>query len=335
VGVARQYCGQLGKPDNCRVAVSVSVATAYAGLPVAYRLYVPQAWVEDRECRTRAGMPEEVAFQTKPEIALDQLIALTRTDTPQGVVLAQAGYGNHGGFRRGGRGLNLSYVLGIQPSAKVWEAGSGPLPPAEYSGCGRPPKLPRRSLNHQPLTVLGLAQILPCQAYHVVAGREGSNEALSSRFAAVRVRAAHRDYRRSEPSPEEWLLIEWPEEQPEPSKYWLSTLAAGTTLEDLMSMAKLRRRIQRDYHDLKQEIGLGRYEGRGWRGFHHHAGLHCGIRVFGFGAALFSPLRPKRPANLHGACSTQRLEAKGISRSGQSDITHGPVSLLKSDSGVR
>jgi len=114
VEVARQYCGPLGKQDNCQCAVSLSVATPHASLPVAYRLYVPQEWIADRERRTRAGIPEEVAFHTKPEIALEQLRALTRTDTPKGVVLADAGYGNDRDFRRGVRRLNLSCVLGIQ-----------------------------------------------------------------------------------------------------------------------------------------------------------------------------------------------------------------------------
>jgi SRSO17 transposase len=145
--------------------VSVSLATLQASLPVAYRLYVPQEWVADRERRTRAGIPEEVAFQTKPEIALDQLRALTMTDTPPGVVLADAGYGNDREFRRGVRQLNLSYVLGIQRSTKVWTPGTEP----EYSDCGRPPKLPRRSLEPTPVSVLPAAQDLPDNAYQAIA----------------------------------------------------------------------------------------------------------------------------------------------------------------------
>jgi len=181
--------------------VSVSVATPHASLPVAYRLYVPQEWVADCERRTRAGIPEEVAFQTKPEIALEQLRALTRTDTPPGVVLADAGYGNDSEFRRGVRCLNLSYVLGIQKSTKVWTPGTEPLPPPEYSGCGRPPKLPRRSLKHTPVSVLKAAQDLPNSAYQTIAWREGTNKILSSRFAAVRVREGHRYYWRSDRPP--------------------------------------------------------------------------------------------------------------------------------------
>jgi SRSO17 transposase len=293
VGVARQYCGQLGKQDNCQCAVSVSVATASASLPVAYRLYVPQEWAEDRSRRIRAGIPEEVACQTKPEIALEQLRSLARTDTPQGVVLADAGYGNDSEFRRGVRSLNLSYVLGIQKSTKVWPPGTEPLAPPEYSGCGRPPKLPRRSLEHAPVSVLQTAQALPESAYQTIAWREGTKNKLSSRFAAVRVREGHRYYWRSNLPPEEWLLIEWPEKEPEPTKYWFSNLAATFSLAKLVATAKLRWRIERDYQELKQEIGLGHFEGRGWRGFHHHATL-C-IAAYGFLVAERSSFPPSGP----------------------------------------
>jgi SRSO17 transposase len=176
VGVARQYCGQLGKQDNCQVAVSVSVATAYASLPVAYRLYVPEKWVEDSHRRQQAGIPAEVAFQTKPDIALDQLRTLARSEVPRGVVLVDAGYGNDSDFRAGVRSLGLLYVLGIQKSTKVWAPGTEPLPPPEYSGCGRPPKLPRRSLKHTPVSALKLAQDLPNSAYQTIAWREGTNK---------------------------------------------------------------------------------------------------------------------------------------------------------------
>ena len=261
VGVARQYCGQLGKQDNCQVAVSVSVATAYASLPVAYRLYVPEKWVEDSHRRQQAGIPAEVAFQTKPEIALDQLRTLARSEVPRGVVLVDAGYGNDSDFRSGVRSLGLLYVLGIQKSTKVWAPGTEPLPPPEYSGCGRPPKLPRRSLKHTPVSALKLAQDLPNSAYQTIAWREGANKILSSRFAAVRVREGHRYYWRSDRPSEEWLLIEWPEGDPEPTKYWFSNLEAAISLEKLVDTAKLRWRIERDYQELKQEIGLGHFEG--------------------------------------------------------------------------
>ncbi len=290
VGVTRQYCGQLGKQDNCQVAVSVSVATACASLPVAYRLYVPEKWAEDKDRCNRAGIPEEVLFQTKPEIALDQLRALVLSDLPRGVVLADAGYGNETEFRKEVRDLKLSYVLGIQKTTLVWPPDMSPLPPPEYSGFGRPPKLPRRSPDHNPVSALKLARDLPDGAYRSIAWREGTNKVLSSRFAAVRVREGHRYYWRSEKPSEEWLLIEWPVGEHEPTKYWLSNLDADVSIEELVKTAKHRWRIERDYQELKQEIGLGHFEGRGWRGFHHHATL-C-IAAYGFLVAERSSFPP-------------------------------------------
>jgi len=254
---------------------------------------VPEKWVEDSHRRQQAGIPAEVAFQTKPDIALDQLRTLARSEVPRGVVLVDAGYGNDSDFRTGVRSLGLLYVLGIQKSTNVWAPGTEPLPPPEYSGCGRPPKLPRRSLEHTPVSALKLAQDLPNSAYQTIAWREGSNKILSSRFAAVRVREGHRYYWRSDRPSEEWLLIEWPEGDPEPTKYWFSNLEAAISLEKLVDTAKLRWRIERDYQELKQEIGLGHFEGRGWRGFHHHATL-C-IAAYGFLVAERSSFPPSGP----------------------------------------
>ena len=290
VGVARQYCGQLGKQDNCQVAVSVSIATDFASIAVAWRLYLPEKWIDDKPRCDQAGVPEGISFQTKPEIALDQLQTLTLSDVPHGVVLADAGYGNDAEFRLGVRKLELSYVLGIQKSTTVWEPGRQPLPPPKYSGCGRPPKLPGKSPVHVPMDVLNLARSLPCDVWRTVTWREGTNKTLSSRFAAVRVREGHRYYWRSDVPIEEWLLIEWPEGESEPAKYWLSNLHASVSLEKLVDTAKLRWRIERDYQELKQELGLGHFEGRGWRGFHHHATL-C-FAAYGFLVAercSFSP----------------------------------------------
>src|SRR6516225_7244559 len=122
------------------------------------------------------------------------------------------------------------------------------------------------SINRSQLRSLRLA----CQ-WMLGASREGTAERLSSRFARVRIRPAHRDYWLAESRPEEWLLIEWPEGEQAPTKYWFSTLSATIGFRELVDIAKLRWRIERDYHELKQEIGLGHFEGRGWRGFHHHA----------------------------------------------------------------
>lgn len=273
VGVARQYCGELGKQDNCQVAVSLSLANRHASLPVAYQLYLPEEWAADRERRRKAGVPEEIGFATKPEIALMQIEAACKANLPRGVVLMDAGYGCNTKLRAGISALKLSYVAGILPQTTVWVSGTGPLPPKQWSGRGRPPKLIRRDDKHQPISVKELALALPKRTWRTIEWREGTTDTLSSRFARVRVRVAHRDYNLTDARPEEWLLIEWPKGEKEPTKYWLSTLPKTISFCRLVDLAKLRWRIERDYQELKQEVGLGHYEGRGWRGFHHHATL--------------------------------------------------------------
>ncbi len=290
VGVTRQYCGQVGKQDNCRVAVSLSVATWSSSLPIAYRLYLPKEWAEDSERREKTEVPEEVEFQTKPAIALDQVRAAVAANLHQGVVLADAAYGINTEFRDGLTELNLQYVMGVQSSMTVWEPGKQPLPAKPRGTMGRPPRLLQRSTDHQPVSVKLLAMSLPPTAFRKITWREGTDRKLQSRFAAVRVRAAHRDYEQAEPHPEEWLLIEWPRGEKEPTKYWVSTLPPTTKFKALIKMAKHRWIIERDYEELKQELGLGHFEGRNWRGFHHHATL-C-IAAYGFLVAernRFSP----------------------------------------------
>jgi SRSO17 transposase len=280
VGVARQYCGQLGKQDNCQVAVSLSLANSHASLPVAYRLYLPKEWTEDRHRRRKVGIPAEVGFRSKPEIALEQLRWACASGLPRGVVLMDAGYGNNSDLRAEITALGLTYAAGILSSTTVWAPGTAPLPPKKWSGRGRPPKLMRRDRQHQPVAVKALALGLPAKAWRTITWRQGTNEKLTSRFARVRVRAAHRDYWQTTQRSEEWLLIEWPKGESEPTKYWFSTLPQHVAFRALVDMAKLRWRIERDYQELKQEVGLGHFEGRGWRGFHHHATM-C-IAAYGF-----------------------------------------------------
>jgi len=293
VGVARQYCGQLGKQDNCQVAVSLSLANHHASLPVAYRLYLPEDWASDSKRRGKTGVPEEISFKTKPEIALEQITAACEAGLARGVVLMDAGYGCNTELRASISALGLQYVAGILSNTTVWAPGTAPLPPKKWSGHGRVPKLMRRDRQHQPVSVKDLALGLPKQAWRSIKWREGSAEWLSSRFARVRVRAAHHDYMLTESRPEEWLLVEWPEAEKEPTKYWLSTLPHNIAFRELVDVAKLRWRIERDYQELKQEVGLGHFEGRGWRGFHHHATL-C-IAAYGFLASERETIPPSRP----------------------------------------
>jgi SRSO17 transposase len=299
VGVTRQYCGQLGKQENCRVAVSLSLATEQASLPVAYQLYLPEIWAQDPARRKQAGVPREVRFQTKPEIALGQIRSLLEEDVPRAPVLADAAYGNDNGFRDGLHELGLEYAVGVQSSTSVWPPSVAPLPPKARSTTGRPPKLLRRDEEHQPLSVKELALCLSSSDLRRVSWRQGTRGRMHSRFAALRVRVAHRDDCRSEPREEQWLLIEWPKAEKEPAKYWLSNLPVSISVRRLVATAKLRWRIERDYEELKQELGLGHFEGRNWRGFHHHATL-C-IAAYGFlvvERCLFSPEPPLRAADI-------------------------------------
>ncbi len=281
VGVARQYCGQLGKQDNCQVAVSLSLASDRGSLPIAFRLYLPEEWGSDTARREKTGVPAGIGFATKPQIALEQIEAAKAAGMPVGVVLADCGYGNSIEFRETLDALALRYCVGVQPSTTIWTAERAPLPPKiKKSGRGRPATRLRRGRGHEPFSVKELAFQLPPRAWRTVTWRQGSNAPLTSRFAALRVRAAHQDWRRRELREEQWLLIDWPMSEPEPVHYWLCTLPGATALKTLVHTAMMRWRIERDYQELKQEFGLSHYEGRGWRGFHHHATL-C-IAAYGF-----------------------------------------------------
>jgi SRSO17 transposase len=270
VGVARQYCGQLGKQDNCQAVVSLSVANHHGSLPVAHRLYLPEPWANDVERRTKAGIPSDTVFKTKPEIALDLIRAAQAAGISSGTVLADAGYGNDSKFRDGVTALGLTYVVGIQTNLLLWKA-DAVLPPRGRRG-GNPSHAARRE---QQVSAKELALSQSADAWRAVTWRV-MDDPITSRFMRLRVRPAVR----AAMTGEEWLLIEWPEDEPEPTKYWLSTLPADTGIEMMVDRAKLRWRIERDYQDLKQELGLGHYEGRGWRGLHHHITL-C-IAAYGF-----------------------------------------------------
>src|SRR5215468_5607077 len=192
VGVARQYCGVLGKQDNCQVAVSVSLAHEQASVPVAYRLYLPEAWAQDRRRRRAAGVPDPIEFRPKWQIALEQITQLTAAGVPAAPVVADAGYGVVTAFRDALTAQGVPYLVGISSETTVWPPGQAPLPPRTYGGHGRPPTLVRRTRQHRPRSVQAVAQQLPATAWRTVTWRQGTRGAMRSRFAAVRVRPAHR-----------------------------------------------------------------------------------------------------------------------------------------------
>lgn len=304
VGVTRQYCGQLGKTENCQVAVSLSLASEHGSLPIDWRLYLPEEWADDpARCRT-AGVPNDVRFATKIAIALEQVKRAQDAGVPAGTVLADPAYGDSAAFRDKLTALGLRYAVGVRSATSIWPPGVEPLPPVPTVGRGRPSKNLRRAPGHTPVSVKSLAMSLPDEAYRTVSWREGTNETLSSRFAAIRIRTAYRDDWRSTLRPQEWLLIEWPEGDAEPLKYFLTTLPADTPIEQLVFVTKMRWRIERDYRELKQEFGLGHYEGRNWRGLHHHATLCIAAYAFLLHQRLThgskkNAARPQTPALPH------------------------------------
>lgn len=290
VGVAQQYCGRLKRKANAQVSVSLSVATASASLPISWRLYLPEEWARDQARRKAAGIPSTVEFESKPRIALEAIRRAVEEEVPRGVVLADEVYGSSREFREAVEGLNLRYSVAVRRVTTAWTREREPLPPKEWTGKGQRPNRPRRDATHQPLKVEQLALALPARAWRSVSWREGSRGALRSRFAAIRVRPAYGDDRGAGQQREQWLLMEWPETEQVPAGYWLSNLPGGTSLRRLVEITKQRWRIERDYEELKQEVGLSHYEGRNWRGFHHHATL-C-IAAYGFlveERSLFSP----------------------------------------------
>ena len=278
VGVAHQYCGQSGKQDNCRVAVSLSFATEKGSIPLNIRLYLPRDWTDDPgRCRA-VGVPEEVAFATKPALALLQIEAALQAGYPSGTVLADAAYGGETAWREKIEQLGLKYAVAIRGSTKVWWGRYQPRrPPAHRVGAtGRPRRRTIRDEKHQPIAVEQLVQEIPADEWHTVAWREGTARTLRSRFARVRVQASKDDQHRAA----QWLIIEWPRDTDAPAHYWLSNLPEDISMRALVGTVMSRWQIERDYQELKQELGLGHFEGRNWRGFHHHASL-C-IAAYGF-----------------------------------------------------
>lgn len=293
VGVARQYCGPLGKQDNCQVSVTVTLTNEAVSVPAAYRLYLPEPWVADRRRRRGVGVPEQIGFETKWQIALEQINTLRSEGLPAAPVVADAGYGVITAFRDRLTQMGIPYVLGVTADTTVWPPGKEPLSPLRYGGFGRPPTNLRRTRRWHPLSISTLAQQLPASAWKTITWRQGSRGPMRSRFALVRVRPAHRDQTRRQARDLEWLLIEWPHGESAPTKSWLSTLPPDTPHAQFVRLAKMRWRIERDYQELKDEFGLDHFEGRSWRGFHHHAGL-C-IAAYAFLAAERARLSPPEP----------------------------------------
>jgi SRSO17 transposase len=329
VGVARQYSGTLGRIDNCQVATSLHLAGENASACIAFDLYLPEEWARDGARRTKAGVPDDIEFRTKHQIALDQLDRALADGVRQHVVLTDAGYGESTEFRRELTARGLHYVVAVNGEPVVWPPESRPQIEARPPGSPGRPRTRYRDEAHPPERIAALAARLK---YRRVTWREGSRGWQASRFAAARIRTAHRHDSGTPPGDEQWLLCEWPVGDEAPSRFWLATLPADTSVRKLVRLAKLRWRVERDYQEMKQEIGLDHYEGRTWRGFHHHATL-CAV-AHGFLAlrrALFPPEQDEvddlagQAGPSTGASSPNRTMPALSSRGRQTHVTDGSL----------
>jgi SRSO17 transposase len=308
-GVARMYCGALGKTGNCQIGVSVHAVTDWASAAIDWRLFLPESWddekaadgkaaAEIRRRRARSAVPEAVRHREKWRLALDMIDEVTgQWGLPQRPVVADAGYGDATEFRLGLTERGLTYVLAVSPTATAHPAEAMPVTPA-WKGTGRPPQ-PRYPDPPQDLKSLVMAAGRSAGRY--VVWRHGSRKtagnptaSMRSRFLALRVRPANRNIPRGIDGslPECWLLAEWPPGEPEPTDYWLSTLPADVRLRDLVRLAKIRWRIEHDYRELKDGLGLDHFEGRSWTGWHRH------VTLAAVAQAICTQLRrtPKAPA---------------------------------------
>jgi SRSO17 transposase len=272
-GVKRQYSGTLGKTGNCQIGVSVHAAGAKGTTPLGWALYLPEEWCEDAGRRTKAKIPEDLAFKTKPELGVELLERASGWEIQKAPVLGDAAYGDNTELRERLDGAGFEYVLSVSAQTSVFTQETVFAVPERKGKSGRPRGRLRPDLKPQAIGAL-IAELDP-EDWQTVAFRDGPDgKPMSSRFAFVRVRAAHGWQRGFATEPrEEWLVCEWPEGEEEPTDYWLSNLPEDTGPERLARLARLRWKIELDYRQLKGELGLDHYEGRSWLGWHHHAAL--------------------------------------------------------------
>jgi SRSO17 transposase len=344
VGVARQYCGALGKVANCQVAVTLHYVgenleghTGSAAL--GWRLFLPRDWSEDPARRAQAHVPEEVCYRTRNQLALELVREALERGLPKAPILADSDYGDDYGFRAALRQMGCAYAVAVEPRAKAWVEAPPELAPGERRRAGTP-MLPL------PRPLEEIARSLPAGSYRMLTFREGTKGPLRGRFARVALWAAHgytQGQHRSERA-REWLLVEWPREAEAPLKYWLLWLEpqlgahhAAPRLREMALLAKRRFQVEQDYRELKEELGLDHYEGRHWSGWHHHVTLAAMAHLF-LGAerqrlakqrrrrTQKKPARPRRSTTGH--LHSSYLAADPTKAAGYSDPTHRPMSLV-------
>ena len=275
VGVARQYCGALGKVANCQVAVTLHWSSADASCPLGWRLYLPQAWVEDEERAREVKLPEGLVYRSQTELALELIDQMLSWEVPRLPVVGDSAYGNNYEFREQLRRRQLSYVMAVEPTTVVWTQDPNAVPVPPSAPTGRPRRYPPLASTPAPQDLATVAKQLPKTAWKKVTWREGTRGPQRSRFAKLKVWAAHGWRAQMHPKRvAEWLLVEWPEGETEPTKYWLAQLGPSSPgLRRLVTIAHARWRIEMDYRELKEELGLDHFEGRHWLGWHHHVTL--------------------------------------------------------------
>jgi SRSO17 transposase len=287
VGVARQYSGTLGKVGNCQVAVSLNYATDDACFPLDFSLYLPKEWIEDSGRRQKAGIPEDVEFQQKWQLALSMIDRAVQWGIPHGVIAADAGYGNISKFREELDNRSLYYVVGVDATTGVWERPiSGEIP--TYQGTGRPRKRPPNLPKTK--SVVEMVQDLPADAWQTITWRERTKGKLQSRFTALRVQPSYKYENGKIDQKVVWLLAEWPKGEACPVKFWFSNLGEDITLKQLVRLAKIRWWVEQNYREMKKELGMDHYEGRTWRGWHHHITMI----MIAFGFLVVEMLRGKK-----------------------------------------
>jgi SRSO17 transposase len=271
-GVKRQYSGTLGKIGNCQIAVSLHAVSVKGTVPLGFRLYLPQDWCEDPARRREAKIPADVEFQTKPALGGDLIARAAGWKIRRAPVLGDQAYGNDAKLRTRLHADGIDYVLSVGPECDVFEPGTVFAVPPRKPG-SRGPAPSALQTESEPRSIAELVAGLDADAFQAVAFRDIDGRQIVSRFAFVRVIAAHPVTRDRQAPREEWLIVEWPEGRDAPSDYWISNLPADTEPEHLTRLARLRWMIELDYKQLKGELGLDHYEGRSYLGFHHHCTL--------------------------------------------------------------
>jgi SRSO17 transposase len=278
-GVKRQYSGTLGKIGNCQIGVSLHAVSEHATLPLGWALYLPEDWCADPERRQKAKIPEEVVFQTKPQLGVGLVKQAAGWAIDRAPLLGDAAYGENTQLRGDLDAHGFEYVLSINPETTIFEPGAVFAVPDRKPGSrGRSPAA--HHADRDPVSVGEYAKTLADEDFQTVVFRGKGKTRVRSRFAFKRVTAAHPVTRDRVAPREEWLIIEWPAGAEHPSDYWISNLPARTKPQRLARLARLRWMIELDYRQLKGELGLDHYEGRSYLGWYHHTALVTTAHAF-------------------------------------------------------